>query len=427
MIARARHEIDKCVHCGFCLPACPTYLLDGEEMDSPRGRIYLSKAVEQGRVGVAEGFITHIDRCLGCLSCVTACPSGVGYGAVVEQARGRIQSSGARAWADRLFRAVLFAVLPYPARLRLLAWPVAVLGPLWQRLASGLGRGLPAPARAALALAPRVTRAELRDHLPEHTAPAGPARLRVTLVRGCVQRVFFGRVNAATVRVLVAEGCEVRAPAAQGCCGALSVHAGREDEARVHARALIAALDRDDVDRIVINAAGCGSTLKEYGELLAADPAWRERAARFAAKVRDVSELLAELAPPRAPRHAIAARVAYHDACHLAHGQGIRREPRALLQQVPRLELVPLAEADVCCGSAGIYNIVEPERACRLGARKAAHVVAAAPDVVATGNPGCMLQIAAALGRAGSPRAVVHPIEILDASIRGATLTSPEG
>ncbi len=415
----ARVEVAKCVHCGFCLPACPTYLIDAQEMDSPRGRIYLAKAVDEGRSGVTAAFVTHIDRCLGCLACVSACPSGVGYAPIVEQARARIEASSARHPVDRAFRAALFALLPYPGRLRVLALLAAVLGPAWRPLRRLLGVLLPARARALVALAPPVRLRDLRDRLPEFTPAAAPRRLRVAVVRGCVQRVFFGRVNAATVRVLAVEGCDVWTPEAQGCCGALSQHAGRDEEARVLARALVASLDRDDIDRIVTNAAGCGSTLKAYGDLLADDPVWADRGARFAGKVRDISEVLVELGEPRAPRHPIAATVAYHDACHLAHGQGLRAEPRALLQQIPGVDLVPLAESDVCCGSAGIYNIIEPARAASLGARKATHVSAAAPDIVATGNPGCMLQIATALARLGTPIRVVHPIEIVDRSIRG--------
>jgi glycolate oxidase iron-sulfur subunit len=253
----------------------------------------------------------------------------------------------------------------------------------------------------------------------DRTPAKGVRRLTVGLLAGCVQRVTFPEVNRATVRVLTAEGCDVVAPAAQGCCGALSRHAGRLDEAREFARRTIDAFDRANVDRVVVNAAGCGSSMKEYHELLEDDEAWSARARAFTARVRDASELLAELGAPRAPRHPVEARVAYHDACHLAHAQGIRAEPRAMLRAIPGIDLVELAEPDVCCGSAGIYNLVQPEAAAELGDRKAAHVAAAKPDVIATANPGCTLQIAAACRKRGESRPIVHPIELVDASIQG--------
>jgi glycolate oxidase iron-sulfur subunit len=234
-----------------------------------------------------------------------------------------------------------------------------------------------------------------------------------------VQRLAFPNVNDATVRVLAAEGCDVVAPSGQGCCGALALHAGRLDEARAFARRTIATFDGAGVERVAVNAAGCGSSMKEYGQLLADDPAWAERARAFAARVRDVSEVVSELGDPRAVRHPMAVRVAYHDACHLAHAQGVRQQPRDMLRSIPGIELVPFAEQDICCGSAGIYNLVEPETARELGDRKVARIVATQPDIVATANPGCTLQMAAAARRAGRTLTIYHPIEILDASIRG--------
>jgi glycolate oxidase iron-sulfur subunit len=247
----------------------------------------------------------------------------------------------------------------------------------------------------------------------------GERRRRVGLVTGCVQSVFFGDVNAATARVLSAEGCEVLAPDAQGCCGALALHAGQGADARAFARRLIETFERLDVEEIVINAAGCGSTMKEYGHLLKDDPLWAERAQRFSAKVRDVTETLASLTPARAPRGPLPLRVAYHDACHLAHAQGVRQQPRDLLQAIPGVELVAIGESDICCGSAGIFNLVQPELAAQLGARKAANVADAQADVVVTSNPGCILQIRAASRAAGTPARVAHIVELLDASIRG--------
>ena len=417
--------MDKCVHCGFCLPTCPTYLLWGEEMDSPRGRIYLMRAALEGRTGLTPTFVQHFDACLGCMACVTACPSGVHYGPLIERTRAQIERRFKRSWADRVFRAGLFSVVPYPNRLRVALAPLAILGNAVR--AAGQSRfaaRLPPRLRALLTLAPRVTFASLMHRIAERTRAVGVTRMTVGLLTGCVQRLVFPRVNQATVGVLAAEGCDVLAPATQGCCGALALHAGRLDEARQFARVLIEAFEKSHVDRIVVNAAGCGSSMKEYGELLADDPAWSARAHAFSAKVRDVSEVLSELGAPRAPRHPIRATVVYHDACHLAHAQGVRAEPRDMLRTIPDLDVVSAAEPEICCGSAGIYNLVQPEAAGELGARKAGHIAALAPDVVATGNPGCMIQIAAAAERKGLRWTVVHPIQLVDASIRGADLAS---
>jgi glycolate oxidase iron-sulfur subunit len=411
--------MDKCVHCGFCLPSCPTYVLWGEEMDSPRGRIYLMRAASEGRADLSPSFVGHFDACLGCMACVTACPSGVQYGPLIERTRAQIERHHTRGLGDRLFRSALFAVVPFPGRLRLLLAPLVVLG----GVAAAIGRSklaarLPARLRAVLSLAPPVSLASLKARSPERTAAAGPMRSKVGLLTGCVQRIVFAHVNQATINVLASEGCEVIAPAAQGCCGALALHAGRIDDARVFARRLIEVFEQSGVERIVVNAAGCGSSMKEYGELLAGDPEWAERAHAFSAKVRDVSQLLAELGEPRARRHPIRARVAYHDACHLAHAQGVRSEPREQLRAVPGIDLVSPVESEICCGSAGIYNLVEPEAAAALGQRKVEHLAKLHPDLVATGNPGCTLQIATSAARAGRSWSVVHPIELIDASIR---------
>jgi glycolate oxidase iron-sulfur subunit len=281
-------------------------------------------------------------------------------------------------------------------------------------------KALPPRLRAVLTLAPRVTWSALWERVPERTPAAGPVRLRVGLLTGCVQRLVFPRVNAATTFVLSAEGCEVVAPAAQGCCGALALHAGRLEDARAFARRLIEVFESSGADRIAVNAAGCGSSMKEYGELLAHDARWAERARAFSSKVRDVSEVLSELGAPRAPRHPIEAAVVYHDACHLAHAQGVRSQPREALRTIPGLRVTSPAEPEVCCGSAGIYNLVQPAAARELGARKAGHIAAAKPDLVVTGNPGCMIQIASAAAQRGDEWPVLHPIELVAASIRGS-------
>ncbi len=424
--------IDACVHCGFCLPSCPTYVLWGEEMDSPRGRIYLMKAALAGRTTVSETFTRHFDACLGCMACVTACPSGVQYGPLIERTRSQIERHHRRPLGERLFRAALFRVLPYPSVLRVVFAPLALAQWIFPRKPEGtkhvVGAApvastsrwtMPARLRSMLELMPRVALGSLTERLPERTPAVGTQRLRVGMLAGCVQRIVFPEVNRATIRVLAAEGCEVVTPRTQGCCGALSRHSGRLDEARAFARRTIEEFERARVDLVVVNAAGCGSSMKEYGELLAEDPVWTARAHAFSARVRDVSELLVELGDPRAARHPIAATVAYHDACHLSHAQRVRAQPRALLAQIPGLTVLDIAEPDMCCGSAGTYNLVQPQPAAELGNRKAAHIKALQPDIIATANPGCTLQLAAACERIGFTRAVLHPIELLDRSIRG--------
>ena len=424
--------IDKCVHCGFCLPTCPTYLIWGEEMDSPRGRIYLMKAGIEGRAQVTSSFVEHFDRCLGCLACVTACPSGVQYAPLIEKQRAQIEHRHPRGGSDGLFRSLLMAVVPYPGRMRLAMLPLLVFGPLLRWITGGSRTTAPISTRpegtdgslwrrisAAIQLAPPVTWRSLVDRIPEHTPAVGSERLKVALLAGCVQRLSFGKVNHATVRVLAAEGCSVDAPGAQGCCGALPLHAGRIDQARALARHNIEVFEKASVDRIAVNAAGCGSAMKDYGELFADDAAWAARAKAIAEKVRDVSELLAELGEQRAIRRPLTARVVYHDACHLAHGQGVREQPRALLQGIPGIELLSPAESDICCGSAGIYNLVQPDPAAQLGARKVRHIAALSPDMIATANPGCTLQIAAAARGLGHDWPIFHPIELIDASIHG--------
>jgi glycolate oxidase iron-sulfur subunit len=409
--------IDKCVHCGFCLPTCPTYLLWGEEMDSPRGRIYLMKAGVEGRAEMTASFVQHFDRCLGCLACVTACPSGVEYAPLIEKTRAQIEQRHERNAGDRLFRNLLMRVIPYEARLRVALLPLAILGPALRFLA-GLPV-VPARLRAALAVAPPVSLPALFARLPERTASNGPARMNVAVLTGCVQKLAFAPVNEATIRVLAAEGCTVAAPRAQGCCGALPLHAGHIRQARSLARHNIEVFEASGADRIVVNAAGCGSAMKDYGELFADDPAWQDRARTFSAKVRDVSQVLVELGEPRAVRRPVQARVVYHDACHLAHGQGVRAEPRMLLEAIPGIQLLTPPEAEICCGSAGIYNLVQPEAASQLGERKARHIATLAPDLIATGNPGCTLQIAAAGRRLGHEWPILHPVQLVDASIRG--------
>jgi len=411
--------IDKCVHCGFCLPTCPSYIVLGQEMDSPRGRIYMMKAGVDGRATMDARMVGHFDTCLGCMACETACPSGVRYAPLIEETRAAIEHHHRRPIGERIFRDLIFRLLPYPDRLRQIARPLAFVNVL--RRHPRLLALMPLMLRNLVALAPDASRAGAAKATPETTPAAGATRLRVGFVTGCVQRVFFSHVNEATVRVLSAEGCEVLAPAQQGCCGALALHSGRDDEARSFARDLIRTFEQAEVDTVVVNAAGCGSSMKTYGDLFRNDPEWAERARTFAERVRDVTEVLGGLGP-QAPRHRMNLRVAYHDACHLGHAQGVRQPPRDLLKTIPGVTLVPVAESDICCGSAGIFNLVQPEMAAELGQRKAAMIADAQPDIIATTNPGCMLQIGAAFRAAGHDRPIVHVVEILDASIRGVDL-----
>jgi glycolate oxidase iron-sulfur subunit len=410
--------IDTCVHCGFCLPACPTYVLWGQEMDSPRGRIYLMKLASEGAVAINPKWVSHFDSCLGCMACMPACPSGVDYGKLIEATRSQIERNHKRSIGERLHRQFILSTFTRPDRLRLMRWPLLAYqksGLQALLRSTGALRLLPKKIQAMEALLPNLSASEA---VADVTPAQGQKRLRVGLLLGCVQREFFPQINAATARVLSAEGCEVVAPLEQSCCGALLVHAGEEEAALTLARETIDVFERAGVDRIVINAAGCGSNVKEYGHLLRDHPRYAERAAQFAAKCRDVSEILAEF-EPRAVRHPLRLRVAFHDSCHLQHAQGVRSQPRSLLSKIPNLDLVEIPEPVICCGSAGIYNLVQSETANALGDRKAKLIAPLRAEVIATGNPGCLMQLQSSLARAGHKTPVVHTIQLLDASILG--------
>jgi glycolate oxidase iron-sulfur subunit len=418
--------IDKCVHCGFCLPVCPTYVLWGQEMDSPRGRIYLMKLAAEGTAQINPKWVSHFDTCLGCMACMTACPSGVDYGKLIEAARAQIERNFSRSSTEKRHRHFLFETFTRPDRLRRLRAPLlAYQKSGLQAFARGLGllKLLPKRWQTMEALLPKLTPQEV---VSEITLAVGTKRRRVGLLLGCVQREFFSQVNAATVRVLAAEGCEVVAPQAQTCCGALLVHAGEETAAIDLAKETIDAFDQANVETIVTNAAGCGSNVKEYGHLLRDDAEYAERARNFSAKCKDITEVLAEL-EQRSPRHPLKLRVAFHDSCHLQHAQGVRDQPRALLSSIPGLELAEIPESAICCGSAGIYNLVQPDAAQSLGDRKAELVSQLRADVVATGNPGCILQLQSALARQHHKTPVVHTIQILDASLRAQPPDSLRG
>jgi len=423
-------ELLRCVHCGFCLPTCPTYAELGQEPDSPRGRIYLIKALADGRLELTDAVAGHLSLCLDCRACETACPSGVPYGHLIEAARAEIErrrpGPAPRQWLRRLAFGVL---LPRPGLLRGLAaslrfYQRSGLQRLVRR--SGVLRLLPATLAASEALLPPLPPAAGRGPLPTLVPAAGARRARVGLLHGCVQDAVFRAHNEATLRCLARQGAEVAVPTGQRCCGALHAHAGDPEAARTLARENIAAFEAAGVETVIVNAAGCGAHLKGYGHLLRGDPAWAARAAAFAGRVEDVTEFLART-PLVGPLGAVPLRATYHDPCHLAHGQRVRSEPRALLRQIPGLELVDLRESEMCCGSAGLYNLTEPEMAQRLLRRKVGHVEATGADAVITANPGCILQLAAGLRARPRPMEVFHVVEILDRAYAAAAGPRPAG
>jgi glycolate oxidase iron-sulfur subunit len=407
-----------CVHCGLCTASCPTYLETGNENDSPRGRIYLMRAVTDGRLALTSPVRRHLELCLDCRACETACPSGVQYGKLIEPFRiGMEQSSGsANKTADWFHRFVLFGMFTRPDRMRLALGPARFaqrLGLLRLAEKTGLMRLLPSRLRQLTAMLPPPAPAE--PQLPEFLPAIGPRRARVALFTGCVADVMFRHTHWATARVLQQNGCDVLVPRGQECCGAIHFHAGSSDPAREMADRNIRAFNAAEIDAVVVNVAGCGSMLKDYGHHWHdARQAERER---FAGKIRDINEFLDDLGflPPQGPIHL---RATYHDACHLAHAQKIREAPRRLLAQVPGLTLVDLPESEVCCGAAGTYNLTEPEMAGQLARRKLEHIRQTGAQAVLTANAGCLLQVAREARQQRWPLWVAHPIELLDLSYR---------
>ncbi|MBB5235049.1 glycolate oxidase subunit GlcF [Deinococcus budaensis] len=405
------HAVDACVHCGFCLPACPTYALLGDEMDSPRGRIVLMKEVLEGALPLADA-APHLDRCLGCQACVTACPSGVPYGELITSFRGWSEAQRERSPLDRAKRAGILKILPAPkvfsvaARVGQYAKPLAPL--------------LPTALRAPLDLLPE--RVPAMQPQPPVTLARGRRRGRVAFLAGCAQQALTPNFNAATLRVLARNGIEVVLPEGQGCCGAAALHTGAREEALRLVRQNLAAFDPEQYDAILSNAAGCGAGLKEYPVVLHGLPD-EEQARAFAAKVQDISEFLAgllhagELEPFLPTSRPLS--VAYHDACHLAHAQGVRAAPRELLRAIPGVTVVEVPEGDLCCGSAGTYNLEQPELANELGVRKARNILSTTPDLIASGNIGCHTQIGSHTRRQGSRVPVLHTVEVLDLAYRG--------
>ncbi len=389
-----------CVHCGFCIATCPTFVLLGDELDSPRGRIYLIKDMLENDRPASPPVVKHLDRCLSCLSCMTACPSGVDYMHLVDRARVRVERTHVRPLADRLLRALIARVLPDPGLFRLALGASRLTRPL-RGLMTGRLKAMAEMAPAAIPAASPIDR-------PQVFPAEGGRRMRVALMTGCAQQVLRPRINEATVRLLTRHGCEVVVAEGAGCCGALVHHLGREDDARAAARANVAAWSRlESLDAVVVNASGCGTTLKDYGVMLAEDPEWAERAVAIAALARDVSEVMDELglAESRLDSPPV---VAYHAACSLQHGQQLREPPKRLLRAAG-FEVREPAEGHLCCGSAGTYNLLQPALAGALGERKTANLEATGAEVIAAGNIGCLMQIAAA-----SRLPAVHTVELLD-------------
>ncbi|ADG07276.1 (Fe-S)-binding protein [Kyrpidia tusciae] len=407
-----------CVHCGLCLEACPTYQELGIENQSPRGRVYLIRAASEGRLPLDEALIDPVFRCLDCRACESVCPSGVQVGTLIEQARGQVFAARpAQGWQGFIQRLFLQRIFPRPKRLRRLAR----IGRFYQRTglarlarSTGVLNLFPPHLREMEAALPQIPATSSRELLPAQVPAQRQRRGRVALVTGCVMDVLFTDTNLATARVLARNGYEVRVPEGQVCCGALQVHAGDRETAKAMAKQNIDAFLAEDVDAVIINAAGCGAAMKEYGELLRSDPAYREKAERFSRKVKDVAEFLAEVGfdPPKGR---VEMTVTYHDACHLSHAQGVRQQPRDILASIPGLRVVEMPDSDRCCGSAGIYNLTHPEIASPLLDRKMADVPEKAEAIV-MGNPGCMMQIRAGVQRTGVPRKVLHTVDILDAA-----------
>ncbi len=465
-LQRHTHTYDlmrQCIHCGFCLPTCPTYAVLGVEMDSPRGRIYQMQAVAEGRLGITDDFVEHMYCCVGCRACETACPSGVQFGKLIEAAREQIQLTPAEANSPAQIEAgslndtgsdlapkstslALLLLRRFFFDLMLPSRPVLSLVfaglKLYQR--SGLQafahqtgifdiiNALPTPFQGKLkvpeALMDKAKGDLIPEQLPEITPALGQKRYRVGFISGCIMDQVFHDINEATIRVLAANGCEVITPLQQSCCGALHVHGGEAEHGRELARHNIAVFEQYNCDAIIINSAGCGSTIKEYGHLLRDDPAYAQRAKAFSEKVKDISEFLAGI-ELNTGMGELPLTVAYHDACHLVHGQKIRQQPRQLLKTIPGLKLVDLKEADWCCGSAGIYNITNQEMANELLERKMKHIADTGAAIIATGNPGCMMQIAMGARERGLQVAVMHPIQLLDDAYRAGgayTLTAVE-
>ena len=419
--------IDACVHCGFCLSTCPSYRIIGKEMDSPRGRIYLMNAINKGEANLDETTSQHFDSCLGCLACVSTCPSGVKYDQLITATRPQVERNQPRTLPDKLVRFIIFNLFPYPIRLKLLLpffWLYQSLGLQYLVRASGLLKALFPRLAAMDSILPKISLKSIFQELPDTLPAQGEKRYRVGMVLGCVQRLFFSSVNEATARVLTANGCEVVIPKTQGCCAALPAHQGQEKQAQALARIMIDSFANTEVDYIIINAAGCGHTLKEYHHILADDPEYKHKAKDFVSKVRDVQEFLATvgLTASLSPLTTEILPLVYQDACHLLHGQKISLQPRQLLEKIPNIQLKEPIDAALCCGSAGVYNMLQPQVADELGQQKVRNLLNTGAQLIASANPGCSLQIKKHLEIQGKEITLLHPIELLDYAIRGVRL-----
>ncbi len=416
--------IDSCVHCGFCLSTCPSYRVIGKEMDSPRGRIYLMDAINKGQADLDETTTQHFDSCLGCLACVSTCPSGVQYDSLISATRPQVERNQPRNLADQIIRSIIFNLFPYPERLKIflpLLWVYQKLGIQKIVRKTGLLKRLFPRLAAMESILPNITLKSFNQTYPDVIPAQGKKRYRVGVVLGCVQRLFFSPVNEATVRVLTANGCEVVIPKTQGCCAALPAHQGQEKQAQALAKQMIDSFANTDVDYVIINAAGCGHTLKEYGHILADDSEYKEKGEHFSNQVKDIQEFLTEieLTTPLSPLTDDELPLVYQDACHLLHGQKISLQPRQLLKQIPGIILKEPIDAALCCGSAGVYNMLQPEIADELGQQKVNNLMNTGAKLIASPNPGCSLQIKKHLNQQGKDIKLIHPIELLDYSIRG--------
>lgn len=424
--------IDSCVHCGFCLSTCPSYRVIGKETDSPRGRIYLMNGLSQDKFALTDEIVEHFDTCLGCLACVSTCPSGVEYDQLITTARIQIEQGYQRSLSQRLLRKMLFNLLPYPQRLR----PFLRSLQLYQktglqkvlRQTHLLERLLPKSLVAMESLLPPIQSQAFVDPELEIFPARGQQRYRVGLILGCIQRLFLSEVNQATIRVLTANGCEVVIPKGQGCCAALPHHQGQVDQAQDLARQMIDSFADTELDAVIINASGCGHTLKEYGQILQEDTAYCDRAQAFAHQIKDVQEFLDDvgLTTPLSSLQSEPLTVVYQDACHMLHGQKIQTQPRRLLQQIPGLALREPRDAFLCCGSAGVYNILQPEIAEELGQQKVQNLTQTGAALIASANVGCTMQIRKHLDAQDQAIPVLHPIQLLDFSIRGVAWSAAD-
>lgn len=418
--------IDSCVHCGFCLTTCPSYRVIGKETDSPRGRIYQMDAINTHQIGLSPTTVSHFDSCLGCLACVTSCPSGVQYDKLIEATRAQVARNHPRSFSEKVVRSLIFTFFPYVNRLRPALFPVWIAQKLGiQQIIrrSGLLTKI-SPQLAAMEsiLPPLDIKQLIPTHFPEVVPPKGEKRFRVGMILGCVQQVFAPAVNTATLGVLTANGCEVVIPPAQGCCAALSHHQGETEQAKQLARQMIDQFADTQVDVILTNASGCGHTLKEYGHLLENDPLYATKALLFAKKVKDVQEFLFDigLTTPLHPLHSDPLTLVYQDACHMIHGQKISAQPRQLLKQIPGVNLKDPVDAALCCGSSGVYNILQPDVAEALGQQKVTNLLKTKAHIIVSSNIGCRVQIQKHLELQGQPSfPLFHPMQLLDFSIHG--------